>query len=166
MQLKSIESKIHEIRGQKVLLDSDLAELYETETKRIKEAVKRNPDRFPPDFMFILTKAEWESLRTQIASSNKRGGTRYLPFAFTEHGVTMLSSVLNNPKAIQINISVVRAFVLMRQFALSHKDLTGKLKKLETKYNKQFKDVYEAINYLLDKEKIAIEQKERKRIGY
>lgn len=165
MQLQTIQSRIYEIRGQKVMLDFDLAELYETETKRLKEAVRRNIDRFPSDFMFELTKSEFESLRTQIATS-KRGGARYMPFAFTEQGVAMLASVLNSPIAIEVNIQIVRAFVFMRQYALTHKDLTEKLKELESNYNKQFKDVCEAINYLMQKDKQETESKERKRIGF
>jgi len=165
MQLQLIQSRIIDIRGYKVMLDSDLAELYETETKRLKEAVRRNIDRFPSDFMFELSKTEFESLRTQNASSN-RGGTRYLPFVFTEQGVAMLASVLNSPKAIEVNIQIVRAFVLLRQYALTHADLTTKLKELESRYNMQFKDVYEAINYLLTKDKQKSEQNQRKRIGY
>lgn len=147
------------------MLDSDLAELYETETKRLKEAVRRNIYRFPSDFMFELSKNEFESLRTQFASSN-RGGTRYLPFVFTEQGVAMLASVLNSAKAIEVNIQIVRAFVLLRQYALTHSDLTHKLKELESRYNKQFNDVYEALNYLLNKDKLITEQHQRKRIGY
>ncbi len=147
------------------MLDSDLAELYETETKRLKEAVRRNIHRFPPDFMFELAKNELESLRTQFASSN-RGGTRYMPFAFTEQGVAMLASVLNSVKAIEINIQIVRAFVYLRQYALTHSDLTTKLKELESRYNKQFNDVYEALNYLLNKDKLLTEQRQRKSIGY
>ena len=166
MQLPTIQSKIYEVRGQKVMLDFDLAELYETETKYLKRAVRNNIKRFPPDFMFVLSKIEWETLRCNFSTSNKRGGTRYLPFAFTEQGVSMLSSVLSSDKAIDVNIAIMRAFVFIRQYALSHKDLTGKLKKLESKYNKQFKDVYEAINYLLKKDKQEIEQKQRRRIGF
>ena len=147
------------------MLDSDLAELYETENKRLKEAVRRNINRFPPDFMFELDKNELESLRTQFASSN-RGGTRYMPFAFTEQGVAMLASVLNSAKAIEVNIQIVRAFVYLRQYALTHTDLTIRLKELESRYNKQFKDVYEALNYLLNKDKHKTEQNQRKRIGY
>ena len=147
------------------MLDSDLAKLYETETKRLKEAVRRNIDRFPYDFMFELNESEFESLRTQIASSN-RGGSRYLPFVFTEQGVAMLASVLNSAKAIEVNIQIVMAFVFLRQYALTHTDLTNKLKELESKYNKQFKDVYEALNYLLTKDKQQSEQNQRKRIGY
>lgn len=165
MELQLIQSKIYEVRGQKVMLDFDLAALYETETKRLKEAVRRNIARFPYDFMFELSQFEFESLRSQIATS-KRGGTRYLPFAFTEQGVAMLSAVLNSDKAIDVNIGIMRAFVFVRQYALTHKDLTDKLNELENKYNKQFKDVYEAINYLLDKDKLDTQQKERQQIGF
>jgi len=165
MKPEIIQTKIYEIRGHKVMLDFDLAELYETETKRLKEAVRRNINRFPVDFMFELTKIEYESLRTQFATS-KKGGRRYFPFAFTEQGVAMLSSILNSATAIEVNIQIVRAFVFIRQYALSHKELTNKLNQLENKYNKQFKDVYEAINYLLKKDKQQIEQKDRKQIGF
>ena len=165
MQLQIIQSKIYEIRGQKVMLDFDLAILYETETKRLKEAIRRNIDRFPSDFMFEITKSEFEILRTQIATS-KRGGVRYLPFAFTEQGVAMLSSVLNSSKAIQINMQIVRAFVFVRQYALSHQDLTERLMELEGRYDQKFNDVYEALNYLLEKDTLTTEQKERQRIGY
>lgn len=147
------------------MMDYDLADLYETETKRLKEAVRRNISRFPSDFMFELNISEFENLRTQIASSN-RGGTRYLPFVFTEQGVAMLASVLNSAKAIEVNIQIVRAFVLLRQYALSHSELTEKLKALENKYNKHFCDVYEALNYLLNKDKQRSDQNERKQIGY
>ena len=115
MELQVIQNKIYEVRGQKVMLDFDLAELYGSETKRLKEAVRRNLKRFPSDFMFELTKEEFESLRSQIASSNGRGGLRYMPFAFTEQGVAMLSSVLNSDVAIEVNISIMRAFVAVRQ---------------------------------------------------
>jgi hypothetical protein len=165
MNLQKIESRIYEIRGVKVMLDFDLAELYGTETKRLKEAVRRNKKRFPQDFMFELTPKEFKSLRTQIATS-KRGGRRYMPFAFTEQGIAMLSSVLNSDKAVEVNISIMRAFVFIRQYALTHKDLTDKLRKLELKFNKRFSDVMEAINYLLEKDIQETEQKVRKRIGY
>lgn len=178
MQLQIIEQKIFEIRGHKVMLDFDLAELYEVQTKNLNLAVKRNIKRFPKDFMFQLTKPEWESLRLQIETSNAqrlqnetfengRGKyTKYLPHAFTEQGLAMLSGILNSDKAIDVNIAIMRAFVFMRQYALTHKDLTEKLKELETIYNKQFTDVYEAINYLLKKDKQQISQKERKQIGF
>ena len=114
-QLTVIQSKIYELRGQKVMLDFDLAEMYGMETKRLKESVKRNIKRFPSDFMFELSKEEFESLRSQFATSNKRGGTRYMPYAFTEPGVAMLSSVLNSDVAIEININIMRAFIAVRQ---------------------------------------------------
>lgn len=116
--------------------------------------------------MFQLSKLEWDSLRLQIETSKGRGGTRYLPYAFTEQGVAMLSSVLNSDKAIEVNISIMRAFVFIRQYALSHNDLTLKLLELESRYDKQFKDVYEAINFLLQKDVQETEQKQRRRIGY
>ena len=143
MQLQKIETKIYEVRGQKVMLDFDLAELYEVENRALKQSVKRNIDRFPTDFMFQLTKAEWQKVITNcdnLAENLKFSPAT--PFAFTEQGVAMLSSVLKSKKALQVNISIMRAFVFIRQYALSHKDLTEKLKALETKYNKKFKDVY------------------------
>ncbi len=181
MQLQKIQTKFYEVRGQKIMLDFDLAELYQVQTKSLNLAVKRNLKRFPKDFMFQLSKSEWESLRFQIETLEtkdplklqnetlKKGRgqhSKYLPNAFTEQGLAMLSGILNSDKAIQVNIAIMRAFVFIRQYALTHKDLTDKLKELETKYNKQFKDVYDAINYLLDKDKQDVEQKERKRIGY
>ncbi len=128
----------------------------------------RNIKRFPTDFMFELTRAEYNVLRTQFATLETGKGkySKFNPFAFTEQGVAMLSSILNSEKAINVNIAIMRAFVYTRQYALSHKDLTDKLPELEEKYNKQFKDVYEAINYLLNKDRHQIEQKERKRIGF
>ena len=167
MQLQKIENKIHEFRGIKVMLDFDLAELYEVETKRLKEAVRRNINRFPSDFMLELTQEEYDFLRSQIATSKAgRGGTRYMPFAFTEQGVAMLSSVLNSEKAIEVNITIIRTFVALRQFALNFKEIADKLKALETQYNKQFKDVYEALNYLVEEKKETQNHKNRKRIGF
>lgn len=170
MQIQTVESKIYEIRGQKVMLDFDLAELYETETKRLKEAVRRNINRFPPDFMFELTREEFFNLRTQFASSSFGpmgwGGPRVAPFAFTEQGMAMLSSVLKSDKAINVNISIIRAFVFIRQYALQHKDLTEQLKVLEAKFNRQFKDVYEAINYLMVKDQQENDQNNRNPIGF
>jgi len=165
MKLPVIQSKIHEIRGQKVMLDFDLAELYQTETKYLKRAVRANLKRFPPDFMFELSVTEWETLRCNFSTSNLQG-IRYLPFAFTEQGVAMLSGILNSDAAIDVNISIMRAFVLVREFALTHKKLTIKLQELERRYNKQFKDVYDAINFLLQKDKQAVSQNQRKRIGF
>ena len=168
MQTTNIQTKIHEIRGQKVMLDFDLAELYGVETKVLNQAVKRNTDRFPADFMVQITRDEYNSLRSQIVTLETGRGkyAKYLPYAFTEQGVSMLSSVLNSSKAIQINIQIIRAFVFMRQYALSHKDLTAKLHELESKYDKQFKDVYDAISFLLQKDNRETEQKQRKQIGY
>lgn len=168
MEIEIIHRKIYEIRGVKVMLDYDLAVLYGTETKRLKEAVRRNLIRFPTDFMFELTREEYNFLRSQIATLEKGKGkySKFNPFAFTEHGVTMLSCILNSEKSIEINILIVRAFVFIRQYALSHKDLTDQLKQLETKYDKQFDDIYEAINYLLKKDTKEKASQERKKIGY
>lgn len=167
MELQAIQRKIYEIRGHNVMMDFDLAAMYEVETRTLKQAVRRNSGRFPSDFMFELTQKEWEDLRSQIVtSSSKWGGTRYKPFAFTEEGVAMLSGVLKSEKAINMNIAIMRAFVFVRKYALSHKDLTEKLEQLEEKYDQQFEDVYEALNYLMEKDKMEKEQKERKRIGY
>jgi hypothetical protein len=219
MELKRIQNKIYEIRGQRVMLDFDLAEMYETETKRLKEAVRRNMDRFPDDFMFKLSNDEYENLRTQFATSN-RGGTRYMPFAFTEQGVAMLSSVLSSKKAIQVNIAVIRAFVVLRQHLADYKDIRNcneinytfwlvllpflfvvnslniigyshrlRLKKeqnyvansahfislqflkeniatLEKQMNLNFKDINQALHYLLNKDEQQVSQHERKQIGF
>ena len=166
--IDKIQNKIYEIRNQKVMLDFDLADLYEVQTRVLNQAVKRNIKRFPPDFMFQLDSTEWESLISQIVISKieKRGGTQKLPFAFTEQGLAMLSSVLHSDKAIKVNITIMRIFAFVRQYALSHKDLTAKLNKLETKYDRQFKDIFEALNYLLQKDKKKVEQNERNRIVY
>jgi ORF6N domain len=168
MQITTIQSKIHEIRGVNVMLDFDLAILYETSPKRLKEAVRRNLDRFPEDFMFELTSDESKSLRTQTATLEKGRGkhAKYLSFAFTEQGIAMLSSILNSPKAIHINIQIIRTFVMLRQFALSHKELTTKLKELETKYDQQFNSVAQAIDYLLKKDQAQTSQQNRKKIGF
>jgi hypothetical protein len=147
------------------MFDFDLADLYEVETRTLKQAVRRNLDRFPADFMFELSKEEFEALRSQIVTSN-RGGTRYVPFAFAEQGVAMLSSVLSSANAIEINIQIIRAFVFLRQYALTHNDLTLKLGELESKFNKKFEDVYEALSYLLDKDTQTKAQQERKKIGF
>ena len=138
MELQFIQSKIYEIRGQKVMLDRDLAELYGIETKRLKEAVRRNLRRFPVDFMFELNRKEFEFLRSQIASSNGRGGLRYMPFAFTEQGVAMLSSVLNSDVAIEVNISIMRAFVAIRQLIANPPPDKHSLLQKEVKELKQY----------------------------
>ena len=149
MELQIIQNKIFEIRGMRVMLDFDLAEMYETETKRLKEAVRRNPNRFPPDFMFELIPEEWQILRSQIASSSW-GCARYLPFAFTEQGVAMLASILNSPKAIEINISIVRAFIALRQYALGYAELNQKLENFMIETNMQFNDIYQALTEMAE----------------
>jgi phage regulator Rha-like protein len=131
-----IEKRILLIRGHKVMLDSDLAKLYQVPTKSLNLAVKRNADRFPEDFMFRLTKEEAD-LRFQIETSKKRGGRRYLPYAFTEQGVAMLSSVLNSTRAVQVNIAIMRTFVRLRQILATHKDVAEKLQAMERKYDKE-----------------------------
>lgn len=167
MQIDKIQTKIYEIRGQKVILDFDLAELYEVETRILNQAVKRNIDIFPEDFMFQLSQTEWESNSSQfVMSSRKHRGTIYLPFAFTEHGVTMLANVLKSKKARQTSIAIVRAFITLKQFVLTYKELSEKLQEFENKYDKQFKSVYDAINFLLQKDIQEAEQKQRKRIGF
>lgn len=168
MQLQHISTKIHEIRGIKTMLYYDLAELYNVETKRLKESVKRNIGRFPEDFMFELTRNEYNSLRSQNASLEKGQGkhSKFNPYAFTEQGVAMLSSILNSNKAIEMNIQIVRSFVLLRQFALSHREITEKLNELENKFNQRFHTIYEAIDYLMKKDTSETKQKNRKRIGF
>jgi hypothetical protein len=147
-------SKIYLIRNHKVMLDIDLAELYQVETGRLNEQVKRNVDRFPEDFMFQLTNEEWESLRSQIAISKKgKGGRRYAPFAFTEHGVLMLSSVLNSERAIQVNIQIMRVYTKLKGMLLTHKDILLKLEKLErktSKHDENFKIVFDYLKELLN----------------
>ena len=152
----AIESLIHEIRGQKVMLDFDLAELYQVETKRLKESVRRNIERFEgDDFMFELTSEEYNSLiislRSKIATSNERGGRRHMPFAFTEQGVVMLSSVLKSERAIQVNRSIIRAFVAMRNYIMSTKTITSELEAIKAKLElleRNDEDNLEAINDL------------------
>jgi hypothetical protein len=143
----------------------DLAKIYEVETRVLKQAVRRNIDRFPEDFMFELTPEEWENLRSQIATSSW-GGQRYLPFAFTEQGVAMLSSVLNSEIAIDVNISIMRAFVIMRQFALTYQELSEKLIELEKQHNQKFEDIEQVLNYLIQKDHQKTQQTTRKQVGY
>lgn len=170
MNILPIHEHIFEVRGKKVMLDFDLAALYDMETKALKQAVRRNMERFPEDFMFQLTENEWNKiLRSQFVTLEKPGKgkyPKYLPFAFTEHGVAMLASVLNSSKAIQVNISIIRAFIALREFALSFKELADRILEMEKKYDKQFKDVYEALNYLMEEKQEAIDFKERPRIGF
>ena len=165
MELELIKRSILEIRGKKVILDFELAKMYQTETKRLKESVRRNIKRFPPDFMFELSLQEWNLLRTQFATS-KKGGTTRPPFAFTEQGVAMLSSVLNSEIAIEVNINIMRTFVLMRQFALTYQELSEQLKDLENRHNQKFDDIEQVLKYLIQKDKKQIQEGERKQVGY
>jgi len=147
-----IESKILVIRNEKVILDKDLAELYGVSVKRLNEQVKRNIERFPGDFMFKLTKEEAEISRSQIATLKRGANIKYLPNAFTEHGVLMLSSVLNSKKAVQVNIAIMRVFVLMRKLSFSYEILEKRLASLEKKnwqQDEQIKDILETIKYLI-----------------
>ena len=153
-------SLIHEIRGYKVMLDVDLAALYGVETKRLKESVRRNIDRFPEDFMFELNKDEFLIIRTQFATS-KRGGSRYAPMVFTEQGVAMLSSVLNSDKAIKVNIEIMRAFAKYRAFLIENQDLKVEIRAMDEKINKVFKFLLDRIDELHQNE-----SKPRKKIGY
>lgn len=198
MEIRVIQSKIYEIRGIKVMLDYDLAALYQTETKYLKRAVRSNIRRFPEDFMFELTKKEYGSLRTQNASlenqnspksttvkdslrtqiaTSKRGGTRYMPFAFSEHGVAMLAAVLNSDKAIDMNLTIIRAFIALKQFAIQHANFSDQLQALREElhgridvHDAQLGQIYEAIENLLDQNVDRKEKEEawknRNRIGF
>ena len=165
MELEIIKNSILHIRGKRVILDFELAKLYQTETKRLKESVKRNARRFPSDFMFELTQEEWTNLRSQIATSSW-GGKRYLPYAFTEQGVAMLSSVLNSERSIEVNISIMRAFVMMRQWALNHQELSARLAALEQEYGQKFSDIEQLLNYLIQQDQKQAQQPPRDRIGF
>ena len=160
LPVESIANKIYFIRDHKVMLDRDLAELYGVKTKALKQSVSRNIDRFPDGFMFVLTNQELRNLRSQIVTSSW-GGTRYLPMAFTEHGVAMLSSVLNSKRAIQVNIQIIKTFVKLRQMLATHDDLRKKIEDMEAKYDKQFQVVFEAIKQLISEEK-----KPQNKIGF
>jgi len=160
--MERIERAIYLIRGQKVMLDRDLAALYEVETKRLKEQVRRNIDRFPEDFMFVLTTEEFANWRSQFATSNSdRMGLRHAPMAFTEQGVAMLSTVLNSKRAIDANIAIMRTFVKLRQMLDTHAKLAQKLPELESKYDGQFRVVFEVLNELM-----AAPEPTRKPIGF
>jgi hypothetical protein len=149
-----IATKILFLRGEKVLLDADLALLYGVETKVLKQAVRRNIDRFPPDFMFEHTQEEFANLRSQFVTSSW-GGQRYPPFAFTEQGVAMLSGILNSPRAIETNIAIMRTFVALRKLMESNQDLATKIRQLERKYDQRFKLVFDTIQQLIKQEKEA-----------
>ncbi|MEI9943341.1 MAG: ORF6N domain-containing protein [Chitinophagaceae bacterium] len=193
--LQSIQNRIYEIRGERVMLDSDLAALYEVETKRLTETVKRNIKRFPKDFMFQLTKEEFEGLRSQIvtadtenslksqiatlnektslrsqfATSKGKGGNRYLPYAFTEQGVAMLSGILNSDKAISMNISIMRAFVETRKIMFRQNDLKEQMKEIKERlgeHDVQLNSIYDAIENLLDEKAAQRKWDDRERIGF
>jgi len=165
-----VMSKIYEIRGQKVMLDSDLAELYQVETKRLKEAVKRNITRFPVKYMFELTEKEHESLRSQIATSKTgRGGTRYLPMVFTEHGVLQLSNVLRSDRAEKVSFIIIDVFVRLREMILTHKDILMELEAIKQKVGSNSNDIELIFNYLKQFEAVKqqeLEQQQREKIGY
>ncbi len=176
--IQSIQNRIYEIRGERVMLDRDLATLYETETKFLNLAVKRNLKRFPTDFMFQLTSHEYESLRLQIetlenndslrlqiVTSKGRGGTRYLPYAFTEQGVAMLSGVLNSDKAISMNIAIMRAFVEIRRLIMQQNDIREIWQRV-SQHDAQLSEIYDAIENLLDKKAAERKWNERERIGF
>ena len=166
MNLTVIQRKIYELRGQRVILDFDLAMLYEIETKILKRAVRRNISRFPSDFMFELTREEYQSLRYQFGTLKRGEHAKYLPFAFTEHGVAMLASILSTKKAVNLSISIVRAFIAMKQMAIQYKEIAEQLATLEKETKKQFRDIYEALNYLLKKKQKEEDFSKRERIGF
>jgi hypothetical protein len=194
--IQSIQNRIHEIRGERVMLDFDLAVLYEVPTKVLNQAVKRNNKRFPKDFMFRLTAVEWQELRSQSVTSyesanslrsqsvtskkedqplglqnetSKRGGARYLPYAFTEQGVAMLSGILNSEKAINMNIAIMRAFVEIRRILIQESDLKIQLKTIKERlgeHDVQLNQIYDAMENLLDEKAAERRWEERKRIGF
>lgn len=165
---ESIKKKILLIRGEKVMLDFHLAEMYTVEVKYLKRAVRRNIDRFPEDFMFEISRDEYNSLRRHFGTLEKGSHSKYLPFAFTEQGVAMLSSILRSKRAVSVNIEIMRAFVKLRYILASHKDLEKKLNELENKYDSKFKIVFDALRELMkppDKPKrplgFKVEEKQR-----
>ena len=164
MDLQVIQNKIFEVRGCRVMLDFHLAELYQVETRALKQAVKRNIERFPSDFMFELSKDEWSRLITNCDKfPNNIRHTPTPPMAFTEQGVAMLSSVLRSKIAIEVNISIMRAFVLMRQMVAGYEELLKRIEELEASTDAQFNDIYQALTQLLSQSQ---EQKQRRRIGF
>ena len=173
MNLVTIQNKIYEVNGIKVMLDFDLAELYEVETRVLNQAIKRNIDSFPEDFMFRLSIVEWENLSSQIVMmmssqtvmTSKRPKSA-LPYVFTEHGITMLASVLRSPKARKMNIAIVRAFVALRKTLLNIENLQTQIEALESKYDGQFEDIFEAIQFLMTENKEIATMSERVKIGF
>jgi len=168
MQLQVIQNLIYEIRGQNVMLDMDIAELYGVETRVLNQAVKRNKDRFPKDFMFQLSQKEVTDLKSQFVTSSW-GGRRTLPYVFTEHGVTMLASILKSKKAIQMNIAIVRAFIELKQFVLNYRELADQIKDLKAitgSHTQQLNKIYEALENMLDEKTVEKKWEERERIGF
>jgi hypothetical protein len=165
MEIELIKNSILEVRGKKIILDFELAKMYQVETRSLKQAVRRNIERFPTDFMFELTEDEMKNLTSQFVTSSW-GGTRHQSFAFTEQGVAMLSSVLKSKKAIHMNISIMRAFVMIRQWALTHQELSKRLDALEQQYGQKFSDIEQVLNFLIQKDQKTIQQGARKEIGF
>jgi aspartate/tyrosine/aromatic aminotransferase len=168
VELEIIKNSIHEIRGKKVMLDMDLAKLYEVETRVLKQAVRRNRERFPEDFMFELTKDEWNIIRSQLVMFKNGQGKfpKYLPFVFTEQGVAMLSAVLNSEYAVRISVEIMRAFVALRQWALNHQEISERLNTMEKQFGQKFTDIDQVLNYLIKKEEQQTQQTTRKQVGY
>lgn len=166
--IENISSKIYFLRQEKVLIDSDLAELYGVETRVLKQAVRRNKDRFPSDFMFELTKKEYRSLRSQSVTLKRGQHSKYLPYAFTEQGVAMLSSVLNSERAIKVNIAIMRAFVKMREYLQSNEKLARKLKELEKETREKFSKQQEQITLIFEaiKQLMVEEEQPKRKIGF
>jgi len=158
VDLLRIERSIRMIRHEKVILDEDLAELYGVETRALIQAVKRNLDRFPADFMFQLTNQEFKDLRSQFVTASQWGGRRTAPYAFSEQGVAMLSSVLHSPRAVQVNVEIMRTFVRLRRMLASHADLAAKLEQMEHKYDSQFRVVFDAIRQMMQGTSIPAEK--------
>ena len=161
VMLTNLEHRILLLRGLKVMLSSDLAALYEVEARVLNQAVARNRERFPEDFMFALTQEEYTNLKSQIVTSSWGGARRAPPYAFTEQGVAMLSSVLRSERAVQVNIAIMRAFVKLREMMASHRELADKLKLMEKKYDSQFRAVFDAIRELIEPP-----DKPKNRIGF
>jgi phage regulator Rha-like protein len=156
-----IERMIHLIRGERVMLDHDLAGLYNVETKQLKRQVRRNADRFPADFVFVLSRSERDSLRCHFGTLKRGQHSKYTSFAFTESGVAMLSSVLNSARAIQVNIQIMRAFIKLRRLMATHEDLRRRIEEMEKKYDHQFTMIFSAIKSLLEPP-----PKPKRRIGF
>ena len=166
---KEIESKIYYVRSLKVMLDSDLAVLYDVETRVLNQAISRNIDRFPEDFMFQLTENEWKNLKSQNKTLSSWGGRRKLPFVFTEHGILMLSSVLNSERAVKVNIQIMRVYVRIRELMMAHKDIISKLDQVERKQVEQDNNILLIFEYLKQFEETKrkeLGQANRKRIGF